>query len=262
MTAISARALRGAGILAWKQNDSLRARQLFMQSLAFSKSISDTRGEAQALCNVAIIGLQHGLTNSEEADWIHISGLLEQGLGLYRSINDRRGMSSTLNNLANVAMIRGDWEHANRLFEEGLALAREVGDARIVGEHLMSWAEVARRQQEYRLVLERSRDALAIARELSDPELTAHSLEGIAWVASSLGFHDDALRLSTAATVLYKRLAIIARDRDAISELLMGAARAALSEAAYNMARRKGQRLALQDAIEDAFTVADRLTTS
>jgi non-specific serine/threonine protein kinase len=90
-----AKALGGAGTLAWQQGDYAAARVLLEESLALWREAGDERGIAAALHNL-------GLVAGASQDILTARALHEEGLAIARALGDRSGIAYALNNLGNV----------------------------------------------------------------------------------------------------------------------------------------------------------------
>ncbi|MDQ4077741.1 MAG: tetratricopeptide repeat protein, partial [Chloroflexota bacterium] len=120
-TAVRARVLSKAGMLALMQADYAVARALFAESAALAHKLQDKRSLAKALSGL-------GMTAEwAEGDYEQARALQEESVILYREIEDREGLAYALNNLAGATLGLGDIAGARTLFEESLTIFRELG---------------------------------------------------------------------------------------------------------------------------------------
>ena len=225
-----AKALNGAGFLAWSQGDYAASRVLFEHGLAIWRELGDRRGIATMLNNL-------GLVVSAQGDYTVARVLFEESLAIKRELEDNQGLAISLNSLGQVASIEGDYTRARVLFEASLAIVRELWDKRGIADALNNLGFVAERQGHYARAHSLLEESLAISRELADKLGTAHDLEGLARLASAEEQPDRAARLFGAAEAL----------RNAIGAALPPAARAEHERHAAAIRSRLG---------EESFTIA------
>jgi predicted ATPase len=133
--ATRARALNGAGVLAYGQGECEAARALHEESLAIKREIGDQRGIASSLNNLGSVAFNQG--EYEAARALH-----EESLAIEREIGDQQGIALSLNNLGLMAKEQGDYAAARALYEESLAIFREIGDQQGVAYNLEGLAAV------------------------------------------------------------------------------------------------------------------------
>ena len=211
-----AKALNGAGVIAWRQGDTQRAMALLEASLALREQLGDTRGIAQTLSNLGILAGERGeyerasglheqslvLNRALSNDWGVATSLLnlgnlaveqgeyeravalhEEGLALNRYINDAVGIALSLNNLGVGLMMQGSYEHAAALYEESLALQRELGDKPGMAYALTNLGNVAQKQGDERRATALFSESLALSQAMGNKLCMAESLAGLATVA-------------------------------------------------------------------------------
>jgi non-specific serine/threonine protein kinase len=161
MAALRARALQGAGVLAWGQADHARARALLEESLDLYRGIGDTGGVAWVLNYLGNVANTH-------ADYIRAVALYEESLALFRGLGDKVGITQGISNLAGVASMRAEYTRANALLEEGLALSRELQDRRGMAIFLSNQGYVARSLEDLARARVLYEESLALFRELAD----------------------------------------------------------------------------------------------
>jgi len=127
-----ARALNGAGLLAWVQSDYPQAQALLEESLQLSRDFGDKHGWAWALNHLGQVALLEG--NTAQA-----SLLGTESLAMFREEGATWNTAWVLLNLGDVATAQGASERAAQLYSEGLELFRRTGDQRGIAwaqEHL------------------------------------------------------------------------------------------------------------------------------
>jgi predicted ATPase len=179
---LRARALDGAGVLAWLQGDYAAARAHYEESLAVTREVAPAEGEsvASSLGNLGIIAIEQG-------DYTSAGALLREALELNRRLNNPRGLAPSLINLALVSIKEGDFGAALTNLEEALSINRTLGDRWGVATTLINLGDVRCAQGDSAAAQEHFRESLGIAQELGDKESLAYALEGYANVAASQG---------------------------------------------------------------------------
>ena len=236
--AARAKALNGAGLLAWAQRDYASARTLHEENLAAFRELGDKGGIANSLMCLGDVsrdqrdyttartlyeqslGLFHelgdkggiayslmslGFVADYQEDYASARTVHGESLGLFRELGDKRGIATSLNILGDVAKAQGDYAAAWTLFEESLALHRELGAQPGVASSLYNLGQVASYQGDYGAARTLLEESLAIRRELGDKQGIAASLHNMGNVAKEQG--DFA-----SARTLYEQNLVIARE--------------------------------------------------
>ena len=193
--ALTAKALNGAGCLAWGQNDLLEARRLLEASLAMQRELGDAVRTASALNNLGLVARAQG--DVDAAIRCH-----EDALGLQRERADWKEVALSLNNLAAAHAERGDDAAAYTLYKESVTLWRTLDDRwglALALSNLGAVLQRLRRHTEARAVLT---EGLAIRRQLDDRSGLAMSLLCLGLIACEGGdfpaasaYYEEALRL-------------------------------------------------------------------
>jgi predicted ATPase/DNA-binding CsgD family transcriptional regulator len=121
--AARAKALHGAGMMAYGQGDFAETVPLQERGLALYRELGDTWGVAWSL---GLVGVARHTTNRDDARAVT---LVEQGLALFRQLDDPWHTAWHLMVLALGPEYAPSKEHAGTLLDEALALFRQVGDA-------------------------------------------------------------------------------------------------------------------------------------
>jgi predicted ATPase/DNA-binding SARP family transcriptional activator len=285
-TAPRARALGGAGTLAWSQGDLTATQSYQEQCLAAWQALGDRRGIASALGNLALaldergdragartlyeesleimralgdrrgIGimlnnlgvLAHSMSDTDTA-----LAYFEESLVLKRETGDQRGVSVALNNLGLLREDKGDLDAARAMQEESLAIKREIGDKRGIASSLQNLGALARRQEDTAEALRLVEESLAIKRELGDKRGITSSLNILAALACARG------EMALAHSQLEESLAILQElgDGQFIVNTLWGFANLASTEgqparAAHLLAAIESIRIALGTSLREA----------
>ncbi len=186
--------------------------------------------------------------------------LAEESLAIVAAL-DRDGgplrvdANITLYILGRVALSTGDYASARQHFEANLAHWRQIGDARsrpavgaLVGLSCVAVVEGDLAQARGLLA-----EALALSEKLGLGATLAYTLEGVAILAAAANQPEQAVRLAGAAAALRASLQHpISPAEHAVLERWLGPARSLLGEEATAIARRAGQDLSAEQAIQCA----------
>nr|CAA9265327.1 hypothetical protein AVDCRST_MAG63-2647 [uncultured Armatimonadetes bacterium] len=248
-----AKALNGAGVLAYVQGDYEGARVLHEEGLAIWRE----SGDRQHL-SYALLGL--GFVETAQENYDRAGALYDECLPLFREYADVWGVAWTLNNMGNVAWHRGDVVRARALYEESLALKRELGDPYGLADSLGNLALAASGQGDHTTARALYQESLTIWRDLGDRRGVAAALEGLAGLeaAKEAGSAGDApgsaaeraACLAGAAEALRRSIGARLSPSDlAQNERALAPARAALAPDAFRAALAAGAALSLEAAV-------------
>ncbi len=187
-TAVRAKALNGAGALAYRQGDYASARSLYEESLSIRRERGDRRGIALSLNNL-------GLVAQEQGDYASAPSLFEESLSIGRELGDRRGIAMSLNNLGMVAQDRGDYASSRSLFEEALTINQDLGNREWEAANLNNLGILTLHQGDYASARSLSEESLSIRRELGDRSGIALSLNNLGKGAREQGDYVSARSL-------------------------------------------------------------------
>ena len=257
-TAARAKALTGAGGIAWWQEDMAAAQVFYEEALAIERELGDPAGIAEALYN-------QGFVLGARGDFDAAVRLFEESLELFRGAGDETGMARAEWMIVIRDLIAGDLDGTVARAEEAVATWRRVGDRFHLGDGLVwlavLYARAGRRADARRAILQ----ALELVREIDSPMGVVSVILGLAYVARWEERHEDAMRLIGAAESLRERvgggapinfLAGFMGDPEA-------EARAHLSQEAAQRAIKEGRTMSVDAALalavgEDATTEAPR----
>lgn len=243
---IRARALVACGCITVAMGDSVRATAQLEEALAIFRSLDDRPGLASALAGM---GEVHALQSEYERS----RACREEALRLFRELGDVWGAADALSGIGGVAAFQLDLDVATAALEESARLFEEVGDrwARANTLMFLAWALViGRAPSAHRLAL----DALRAIREFEDAGLGWRGLAVFAEAAGLERHNELAATLWGAVESIFERSgytmhASLGKPMQAqLREL-----RAALGEAAFDVAFAAGRQLAPGEAIELAL---------
>ena len=244
-----AKALDGAGVLAYRQGDYEAAVALHRDSLGLYRQLGDMHGMAVSLNNAGIVARGQG-------DYDRAAEAYAESLELDRARGDKRGIAVSLNQLAIIARDQGDHERAATLLRESLAIKRGLGDTRGIALSLQNLGLVTRELGDLERATALHSECLALYRSLGDRSGIALSLQNLGLVMRELGDFARAEELHTESLALYWAIGDICD----ISECLEGlAAVAHVRGQSARAAQFLGAADALRIATDTPLPPADRI---
>jgi tetratricopeptide (TPR) repeat protein len=283
-----AKALQGAGVLAWNQGDYVQARQYHEASLAIMRSLGNQRAISVQLNNLGTVALDQGdydraatlleeslaikkelgdesgtastlnnlgLVAFGQGDYAEACAYYEQSLAMKRALGDTRGIAITVGNLGNAFFELGHFEEAHKLLQESVTLKRELGDRWGVAVVLRHLGELAIRWGDLSAAHQQLYESLAIRQQLDDKWSIADSLEAFATLAFAEHEPDRAAQLWGAAENLRETIGAslptpdrVRHDRD------VTAARKQVDDSAWQSAWAKGRTLSVDEAVAYALS--------
>jgi tetratricopeptide (TPR) repeat protein len=196
---LRAKALYGAGELAFGQGDPVRASELFDESLALYRGLGADGGIADVLVELGQVARAQG-------DHDRAAELSEEGLSLGRASGDSRVVAIALVTLGRVASHRGDAEGAIARHEESLAHFRKIGHGWGSAYALANLAVAALGRGDLDRALALNEESLSIYKELGDRSGMALVLTNLGDVARERGEEDRATALYNEALSLHREL--------------------------------------------------------
>lgn len=241
---VRAKALNGAGVLAFMQGDYMQAKQYAEANLHIRRDLGDKRGMAGILCNLGSMMIEH----EEDAQG---RAFLIESLALYRELGDDWGAAIALNNLGRSIENEGDLAQAEALYTEGLAKFRALADKGNTANLLDSLGWVVLAQGNYERAQPLFEEGLSLARDLGYKEGIAGCLLAFAYIAAAqtqplraarfVGVFDG-IFVSAGMLLPPSEQARRARVVDAIHKQI--------DEAAFASARDEGCAMAVEHAID------------
>ncbi len=243
---VRAKALAGAGKLAWRRGAFEEAEPLFLESLQLWRTIHNQAGEANALHGLARAALNLG-DHEEAKSWA------EQSLTIQTELKSRQGIATAINTLGEIARFKGDLQQAQNMYTESLDIYEEIGDtaAFITVKHNLGYTALG--QGDIERAEARFLEAMTIARDLQDHLGIFSMLGGLAAVAVMQGNAERAATLFGAANAV----ATDGYAGDRVDQIEVqrheAATKTALEPAAFNGAWRIGEEMKRGEAITYAL---------
>ena len=210
---LRAKALNGAGRLAFVQDDLATAQVLLEESVRLADHVSDQWLMLAARHNLANVLAMRG--EPEAARALHAASL-----ELGKAIGDAWGMAWALMGLGRMALATGEYDAARAYFEESLVLRRGMHDQWGIARSLNELGDVARMQGDYGTARARYEASLTIHQELGHTEFMTRVLPNLAHVVHQLGADDEAAVLFRQGLQLCQALG----KRHRLGECLVGLA--------------------------------------
>jgi tetratricopeptide (TPR) repeat protein len=176
---------KGAILNLFGQND--QALELYEQSLAINKKISNRQGEGATLNNLAT-------TAYAKSDYDTALRYLEQSLAIDHELGNRKGEGTTLNNVSQIYKVRGDYDTALRYLEQALEIDHELGDLQGGGTTLNNISQIHKVRGNYDTALRYLEQSLAISQQIGDRDGEGATLNNISQIHKVRGNYDTALR--------------------------------------------------------------------
>ncbi|HTC85219.1 MAG TPA: tetratricopeptide repeat protein [Candidatus Acidoferrum sp.] len=199
-TAGRAKALNGAGGLAYWQNDFAAAGRYYAEQLEIVQELRDLPGLAEANYNLGFLEAVPG----------HFEVALERyqtALELFRTLGDDSGVVSVLVGLGMVEYLTGNLERAAEVGAESNALSRRLGDHYRLASSLGIQARVALDRGLADDAFAYASEALRLFADVADPTGMEMSIDDLGLIAYREGDMTLGLRLGGAAAALRDRTA-------------------------------------------------------
>ncbi|HUP27979.1 MAG TPA: tetratricopeptide repeat protein [Chloroflexia bacterium] len=239
--------LNNLGNVAWEQGDYTAARAMHEESLALRRMLGDKWGIAASLSNL-------GLVAHEQEDYTSARALLEESLALRRESSDKWGIANTLSNLGLVAWKQGDYTAARAMHEESLARFREIGDKWGIANTLGNLGLVAHEQEDYTSARALLEESLVLFREIGDKKCIAAITAGLAGVAVGMEQAEKGTKLLGAVEGLVQSIgAVLDRDNRMPYERAVASAHSTLGDEIFNRAWQEGRAMSMEQALEYAL---------
>jgi predicted ATPase/DNA-binding CsgD family transcriptional regulator len=264
-TETSARALCGAGALAFREGNYTIATALLEESAVRYQESKNGSGEAQALMFLALVrAYQHNPTVADHlleqsihlcreagGDWLQgwvldsaariawkrgdahaARAFLEESIAVARQIKQDWALASSRQLLATIALAQGEYEQAAALARELLTITRQVGDKAQLFDALFTLGEAALRLGDEKEALTRYQQGLTLAQETGDLVNVSRALARVGDIAQQHGDHEAALtnyRDSLSLTRTFD-------EQQAVGKALLGLAHVSLKQGQFRRA--------------------------
>jgi non-specific serine/threonine protein kinase len=197
-TAPRAKALYGAGTLAFIQGDREPSLRMHTESLAIARELGDQGLEADALIGLARVAVLDG-------DAIVMEQNAQRSLEAARATGDRQRVATALHHVVEALRRQRRYEESLPLYDESIDAHRALGDERGVALELHNLGNVARLMGDKATADARYRESLALAIPLKSLRLVGYCLLGLAHLAGENGDWSRAARLLGASNATFDK---------------------------------------------------------
>ena len=194
---VQARLLNNLGLIETDRGDFRQAREHYEQSAALAGQLGDKVLEAQVAANLGRQAIMQGDIGEGRK-------ILDRALALCEELDDRQLMAHVLGFLESAASDEDDFDGALALNDRALLLARELDDPLSIAQLISSRAELLCHKREFREARSLYVDALSRNLALGARQNCLHSLDSVASLAVAVGDHVLAVRMIGAADALWK----------------------------------------------------------
>jgi non-specific serine/threonine protein kinase len=246
-SAARAKALYGAGTLAFHQGDREPSLRFHTESLAIARELNDRGLEADALIGLARVAVL-------DSDAVVMDQRAHASLDAARSAGDQQRIATALHHVVEAMRRQGRYEEALPLYYQSLEAHRALGDERGVALELHNLGNVARLTGDTASADARLRESLELAARLKNVRLIGYCLLGLAHTAGAAGNWHRAAHLVGASAAMFEqvRSAIdpdYVNDRDKTTT----AAQAALGEQTWSDEVAAGRALDPEAAVREGL---------
>jgi predicted ATPase/class 3 adenylate cyclase len=249
MTPARARALVGAGALAWRQHDTRMAILRLRQAVQACTAVDERAGLATALKHLGLVAMY-----AQPPDFGEAVRLLEESLAIRRALHDDDGAASCLNDLAVMALHRGELPRAAGLLEQSLELCRALGNDYGLSFVLNSLSAVALDLREYERTAALLDESVRVGVRLNSREGVGCALTRLASLAAVTGRPTRAARLFGAAEKLREVIgAPLSNAEREMYDRYLAPARAQLDPADWATLQAQGEQMSMEVAITFAL---------
>ncbi|GAC1645803.1 MAG: hypothetical protein NVS4B2_35190 [Chloroflexota bacterium] len=194
-----AKAMLGAGLMAFGLGDLREAGVLLERSLGAYCQCGDRRGMAAATVTLGYVSRAAGDDGRAEA-------LAEEALRVSRDLDDDRTAAIAFSNLGHIARRRGDLSRAVSLFTEARTHFARLGERRGLAYTLCNLGLVALDRGDVRHALELCEESILLYDSLHDEAGRGHALISLGDVARSVGDETRAVSLYEEALAVHQKL--------------------------------------------------------
>ena len=251
-----ARALYGAGFLAWRQGDFDQAQAFGRESLGIARALGNALGMAAATSLLEQVARSQG-------HYARAAALPEQSLAMFRELGDAWGIATALIAAGNAARFQGNYGRAREALEESLELFRRTSDPSGTAAALHFLALVARDQEDYARAEAAGQESVDLNRELGDASRVAFSLHVLGLVARDQGQDARAEALLEESLGIFREL----EDTWGVTTALVSLGVAArlrgarvrattLLQEGLSLRKRLGDKVGIAECLEDLAAVA------
>jgi predicted ATPase len=246
-TSERAKALYGAGYLAWCQSDYAAARDWMQESLSIRRELGERQGVAETLDSLGAMALFL-------EEYAPARELLEESRALWQELGEPLGLAGVLARLGELERALGNTVPARGLQEESLAIRRKAGAKWDIGYCLWSLGNIAYDERDFARARELHLEALRTVREVGDKSNLPYLLEPLGAVAAAQGEAERAVCLLGTSARLREIFGVpMLPGPSAEIERQLARLRAVLGEARFAAAWEAGRSMSVEQAVAYAL---------
>jgi predicted ATPase/DNA-binding SARP family transcriptional activator len=196
---IVAKALHGAGSLAYRQGDFDEARRLAEEGLFLFEQAEDEYGIADLLILLAVLDMEGGNYGSARQR-------LENSLSLAQSLNYQQGIARALNRLGGLAWDQDRFTEAREYYGEHLRLQRSLGHQVYIANGCLNVGDAERMLGNLDTARAYYEEALQIARTVGHKGLTGAVLKSMGMLAFRQQNYDQARQYGEEALAIFQQV--------------------------------------------------------
>ena len=235
-----------AGMMSFWVGDDVRATERFEQAVEAGRTLGDAPLASQALGGLARVALRTDVPEGRR--------LAREALAVSDAADDEAGRSNALHLLGVGAQIAGDLIEARDWMTQRLALVRATGNQFLIASEAANLSMVERQLGNLDAAEALEREALEIERRTGDRFTTPFAISGLASIAAERRDYERAATLigATEAIMDAQHMAWPPDERPHYERLLADLPEA-MGAAAFDLARRRGQAMAVTQAVDLAL---------
>jgi predicted ATPase len=234
--AARAKALIGAGGIAYWQNDFVAVNKWYPEAVELYESVGDTAGTAEALFNEAYVPLLAG-------DLQAAAVLARRAIEMFEKVGDELGAAKSQQVLAFILYYNSEPADAIKFLEQAAATYRRHGNLFLLADTLGALALPEANTANWPSAAAHLREAMAIFEQVGNGTGIAMIAEVTAAGAGFVGLHELSARLFGAAETLKDRLGGGAPSQLLQSAPFRASTLTALGEANFNRCYAEGSAL-------------------
>ncbi len=226
----------------WASKDRAAARSMWEEGIVIFQSHDDRWGEAWSLAFLGRDARDSG--NYEQARPLYL-----KSAELLREIGDQWAYAIIASHLGTIAFHLGDYASARKLIGERLALGRKMGSKLHIALSLSGLGGIASAEGDYPGATELFKEALVICHQIGNISEVVNNLTWLAWLMSKQGQFERAVRLDAAASKSRGTVNIGWWPLQSSTSDTLEIARAQLDQDAFDAAWEEGRAMTLEQAI-------------
>lgn len=226
-TALRAKALNGAGMLAFDQGDYGEARTLLEEGLAIRRELGLHRAAAMSLNNLGLLAVRRS-----DQDLAAARAHYEESLAVLQTLGERQRTAIPLSNLGNLLRETGDYATARAYHEQSLAIEQEGGGPQGIAQSLLDLGLLDLEQDQHGAARERLEESLRLFEGVGDRYGVGLTLSYLGLLALKEGDCELAEARYRASLILRRELG----DKKGVAECLTGLAGVAIKQQSFKEA--------------------------